>query len=533
MRPLSSLAAHAASDSNPRSGAALRQPVVRIGVATLALTIVVLAARQGSSEAAPQVSPSGPVSILPANVGVGIPTSDPVRIDFAQPMNITSVTTALQVYPQARTRLSWSTDARQLTIAPVGRWHNDERYVLVFPANAQLANGSVLGTAMRYSFTTGTAPRVTEFSIHRNAQGAASNWAALDPDVAADATRAPADTAEGASASTTISIAFSSTMNRADVERSFLITPHVAGELRWDGSTLTFVPAERLEPGTRYAIAFIGAHDADGNQLAGDISFSFTIGSRAAVVRVTPGNGATGVTPQAVQVWFSGAVDPGATGGAFRLVDTNVNQPVAGTLAWSADQTLLTYTPRAALASGHRFEIRLLDGAHDSDGNPLTGTYAFTTKAASARRTVSPVYPAPSASGSVQAYALALINTSRRAFGFAPLSLDARVSAVAAAHAWDQVRYGYFSHVSRDGSTFRDRLTAAGISYSHAGENQCEDYGSITHAISWCHSIMMAEPYPGVWNHIANILNPNFTRVGFGYGSASDGEQIMTWDFIG
>ena len=109
--------------------------------------------------------------------------------------------------------------------------------------------------------------------------GAGSNWAALDHAVAPDPTLVPADTAEGASASTTISIGFSSTMDRADVERSFLISPHVAGELSWGGSTLTFAPAQRLEPGTRYSVALIGAHDADGDQLAGDVSFSFTIGS--------------------------------------------------------------------------------------------------------------------------------------------------------------------------------------------------------------------------------------------------------------
>ena len=74
-------------------------------------------------------------------------------------------------------------------------------------------------------------------------------------------------------------------------------------------------------------------------------------------------------------------------------------------------------------------------------------------------------------------------------------------------------------------------MRAAGISFTHAGENQCYDYGSITSAIAWCHSIMMAEPYPGYWNHIANILNPNFTRVGFGYAVKSNGEIIMTWDF--
>ena len=534
MRRLNAHAASAASHST-RPTRSFSRPAVRIAVAVTALTIVVLAARQGQSEATPQPASQAPVSILPANVGIGIATNHGVSLVFAQPMDPSSVASSLQLYPEATTALSWSSDARHLTVSPAPRWQTDERYVVVIPASAQLANGSVLGAAVRYSFTTSTAPTVSAFSVHRDPQGAASKWPAQDQFLAPDPSQVPADTTSGASATATVNVTFSAAMNRAEVERSFLITPSVPGTLSWGGTTLTFTPSVRLNPSTRYAVAIVGVHDVAGNQLSGDIAFSFTIASRASVTKVTPANGAKGVAPRTVKVWFSSAVDPDATGAAFRLVDTSAKAAVSGKLSWNADRTQLSYEARSALAKGHRFEIRILKGARDADGNPLSAAYAFTTKAAAPvhRADVRPVYSAPAPSGSVQAYALALINASRRAFGFAPLVLDARLSAVASAHAWDQIRYGYFSHVSRDGSTYRDRITAAGISFSHAGENQCEDYGSITHAISWCHSYMMSEPYPGVWNHIANILDPNFTRVGFGYGQGSDGRLVMTWDFIG
>ena len=244
-------------------------------------------------------------------------------------------------------------------------------------------------------------------------------------------------------------------------------------------------------------------------------------------------SGATGVSGGSVQLWFSAPVDTDSAGAAFRLVDTSHGSSVAGSVTWSDDGTQLTFKPKAALAAGHRFEVRIGAGAVDFDGNPVRGTFAFTTKAAPAPSRHGVTYVPPAGGASAQAYALALINASRKAYGFAPLRLDAALSAVAQAHAVDQVRYNYFSHVGRDGSTYRDRITRAGISWSHAGENQCLDYGGITHALAWCHSIMMAEPYPGVWNHIANILDPNFNRVGFGYAQASDGKLIMTWDFAG
>jgi uncharacterized protein YkwD len=343
------------------------------------------------------------------------------------------------------------------------------------------------------------------------------------------------DTADTTSLSTSVTISFSAAMDRAQVESSFHITPEVQGAFDWEGTTLVFTPVQRLDPNVRYAVSLLGAHDLQGNPLDGDLSFSFTTASAARIVKVAPSDGSRNVTARSVGIWFDRPVDVATTGDGFSLYDLSAKAVVKGTTRWTADGTQLTFTASAPLKAGHRMEIRIGQGATDADGNSLRGTFAFTTKAppTTTVRSVPRTTAMPAPSGSAQAYALSLINASRRAYGFAPLRLDAALTAVASAHAWDQIRYNYFSHVSRDGSTYRDRLAAAGISFTHAGENQCLDYGTITHAISWCHSIMMAEPYPGYWNHIANILNPNFTRVGFGYGRASDGKLIMTWDFAG
>ena len=48
--------------------------------------------------------------------------------------------------------------------------------------------------------------------------------------------------------------------------------------------------------------------------------------------------------------------------------------------------------------------------------------------------------------------------------------------------------------------------------------------------LDWCHAQFMAEPYPGQWNHIANILNPNATSHG---RRDRDGGRptVITWDF--
>jgi hypothetical protein len=55
-------------------------------------------------------------------------------------------------------------------------------------------------------------------------------------------------------------------------------------------------------------------------------------------------------------------------------------------------------------------------------------------------------------------------------------------------------------------------------------------YMSEPATLDWCHAQFMAEPYPGQWNHIANILDPRFTRMGVGIATVG-ATTVITWDF--
>lgn len=510
----------------------LRRPIgARIMVAAVVVATALMAAQQGISQAAPRLRPTPPDSILPTNVGVGIPSTHAVTLGFAEPMDRASVADGLLLAPQALVSLQWSADGRSLSIAPVSRWQTDQRYLLVLPASARVARGGTLSAPLRFSFTTQTAPTITDFEVSELATNPADDRPSVLERAPNTAAGSPADTATETTARTSIRIGFSAAMDRADVERSFVVTPQLAGSVTWDGGFLVFTPTNRLSSGARYAVSLVGAHDLDGNQLGGDANFSFTTAAAAQVVRVQPASGAKGITSRLVQVWFSRAMDTATTARAFQLVDTTTGRAVRGSLTWNERSTQLSFAPAAALAAGDRFTIRLRAGSADADGNAVVSAFGFTTKAATAR--VISYGAVPVGSSSAQAYALAKINASRAAYGLAPLRLDPAISAVAAAHAWDMVRYGYFSHTGRDGSDVQARLRAAGISFTWASENICEtSRTSITAAIDWCHSIMMAEPYPGYWNHIANILSTHFTRVGFGYASGG-GRTVLTWDFAG
>jgi uncharacterized protein YkwD len=332
-------------------------------------------------------------------------------------------------------------------------------------------------------------------------------------------------------------------MDRADVEAAFAISPAVEGDLSWSSDTLVFTPSQRLDPGARYTVSLVGAHDVRGNRLAGDISFSFTTREGAQVVKLSPANGAKNVDLDEAHLWFSQPMDPDSTRAALRIASAD-GRVVTGRSAWNDAGTQLRFTFENPLPLGETFRITLADGARDRDGNPVTGAWSFSTRpapvaaAAVAPRTT-PTTPAPTrpsgppAPSDVLQYALWQLNNSRAQYGFAPLRLDGAITQVATAYAWDLLNYNRFSHTGRDGSRVADRLRRAGIGFNTSGENLCYHAGiGVRATLDWCHRTFMSEPYPGYFNHIANILNPRFTRVGIGIAS-SGGQVKIVWNFAG
>ena len=115
--------------------------------------------------------------------------------------------------------------------------------------------------------------------------------------------------------------------------------------------------------------------------------------------------------------------------------------------------------------------------------------------------------PAPAPSDPQVATFVGLVNEHRVSIGLSPLAWDGRVAAVAQAHSQDMVDRSFFSHTNPDGLSPFDRLAAAGISYTWAGENIAYGYPTASSVLAaWLNS-------PG---HRANIENPNFTHHGVG-----------------
>ncbi len=115
-----------------------------------------------------------------------------------------------------------------------------------------------------------------------------------------------------------------------------------------------------------------------------------------------------------------------------------------------------------------------------------------------------------------------LVNEERAAQGLGKLAWDARLVAVARQHSEEMLRLKYFAHDSPvTGSPF-DRLKAAGIDYTVAGENL-----AYAQSVTVAHRGLMDSP-----GHRAIILRPEFTRIGIGVVSAGPYGRMFTQMFV-
>lgn len=115
---------------------------------------------------------------------------------------------------------------------------------------------------------------------------------------------------------------------------------------------------------------------------------------------------------------------------------------------------------------------------------------------------------------------LSLVNGVRADNGVAPLRLNSVMNQAAYAHSYDMAHNNYFSHTGLNGSTFSQRLAAAGYTGSPRGENIAA--GNLTVAATfnqWLNSS----------GHLNNMLNPNSNEMGIGYASYNSSTYTHYW----
>lgn len=116
---------------------------------------------------------------------------------------------------------------------------------------------------------------------------------------------------------------------------------------------------------------------------------------------------------------------------------------------------------------------------------------------------------------------LADTNATRMRAGRPALVLDPLLCRVAAEHALDMAQHKYFAHETPAGASPFDRMKAANVPFHWAGENI-----ALAGSEPIAYTALVNSP-----EHLANILQPHFARVGIGAAIAPDGTMLFVEDF--
>ena len=141
------------------------------------------------------------------------------------------------------------------------------------------------------------------------------------------------------------------------------------------------------------------------------------------------------------------------------------------------------------------------------------------------RTTTTTVKPAPvPVTGGVADQVLAMVNNERAKAGCRSLKASSALQRAAQGHSADMAAKDYFSHDSRDGRDFADRIRAAGYSGGAIAENIAAGQSTASSVMKgWMNSS----------GHRANILNCRYTALGVGYAKGGSYGHYWTQDFGG
>ncbi len=115
----------------------------------------------------------------------------------------------------------------------------------------------------------------------------------------------------------------------------------------------------------------------------------------------------------------------------------------------------------------------------------------------------------------------ALVNQERAKAGLKPLQWDPKLQQLARQHSLEMFQMGYFAHDSPVSGTPFDRMRKAGIQFTVAGENL-----AFAPNVQIAHEGLMNSP-----GHRANILRPQFGRIGIGVIKSEFHGSMFTQDF--
>jgi len=360
---------------------------------------------------------------------------------------------------------------------------------------------------------------------------------------------------------TSFVVSFARPVDGSTVATAIRLVPPAAGSLQPIGLPgdngagpvrYVFVPTVPLRGGVAYRLIVDGALDVDGLALPpAELDVQTVVAP--SVVRVRPADRATGIGRDAtISTRFSAKMDPVATTDALSV--KVAGKVIAGKVDWTENDTVLVFTPNAALPSNATVSVDIASSATDGAGIPLasavhaafkTGTKGGTVK--TSKRTGSvPITEGGAVGGGswakVETYYLGLMNCTRTGGwvtsagrcsspggrNVAPLKLDAGISSkVTRPYAKLLAVGGDCSHFI--GGNPGDRLRRAGYTSYRWAENIGCRSGDPYKAVLGSHLFFQSEKsYNG--GHYVNLMNAAYNRVGIGVW-VSGGRVRLVIDF--
>jgi len=176
---------------------------------------------------------------------------------------------------------------------------------------------------------------------------------------------------------TSLEVVFSEAVDPQSAIDAFAIDPPVDGSISWNGTTMTFTPAEPLPLETAFtAEVAAGVRDLAGNaSVEAAEPFEFATAGAPTVVDSEPADGADDVAVDVpIRLFFSALMDTTSVDEALR-----VTPRIEHELVWSGEQLEIVAT--AALRPGVRYEVQISTDATDLAGVALEREFSlsFTT----------------------------------------------------------------------------------------------------------------------------------------------------------
>lgn len=338
----------------------------------------------GTTGSAPTVTATAPFARSPAVTGVA--TNSQVTVTFnkdmtASTINSTSFTLACPVGTPVTGTVTYVAASRVATFAPGVGLPTSTVCTATITTAAQDSTGVALANPFVWTFKTAGTADTTKPTI---------------------TSTVPAASAVGVPTNSSVSAAFSETMDPATVTgTSFTLTgpggAPIAGTVTYAiaGKSAIFAPSSALAVSTVFtATVTTAAKDLAGNALAANKTWTFTTGTTAdntapTVSSTNPVDAATGVcTGKTVNATFSEAMNPQTINTSTFTLATTAGVSVTGLVSYDAQTNIATFSPSASLTGtpSTSYTVTIKGGASgvkDLAGNALAAdkVTTFTTNA--------------------------------------------------------------------------------------------------------------------------------------------------------